>query len=542
MPSGQLGTVFVVNRFIRYVLFFAALGFLLATWPRNRTEADFAFEWARMAEAGGPVLLHPFNLLYPVMARTLYAPLQAIGWPGRAYPLLCLFSAVCAAGTVVVFARFCYRRYSMRPASSLVAAFLLLFSYGFWRYATEASASVPAILMILLALYYGTEPRAGARHMALAAVFAAVAACLHVVNLIPALVGIPGACLARRERKALGVYLLVLALLLGAVVGAVAAAQPLERRLGAPFAGVTSAGGPRLLRPAVGFGQALASGNFLLRFAGARRLLADMFPHRMLGEEFYLGMHAPSRVPWFPFLTLGLLVFLAVGSAVRSVRLGGGFGRDRANGAPSHRVLGGAPVLVAVGLWFAVSAAAVALYEPGNPEGWVMALPAFWLLVCGWVIVPLAQHRALWLPAALALLLLVHNVVGGIGMLRDPAGDYNARKTAWILAHAKPGDVILTAENPVFLRYLRYRATDVTVLDLRRVPPDALDATVAQAAARGGRLYALSDVFEQPVSQRVRFPKSSARISAFAAVLRPDFRQVAWDEFGGVWERSAGEP
>ena len=79
----------------------------------------------------------------------------------------------------------------------------------------------------------------------------------------------------------------------------------------------------------------------------------------------------------------------------------------------------------------------------------------FCLLLCGTVFLPLTEDNRLWLPLLMIIILLIHNSLR-MQQLKDPIKDYQKMKTSNILKIATQDDVIITAGNPVFERYLRY--------------------------------------------------------------------------------------
>ncbi len=513
---------------LRLLILLPVLLFFLATAPGNRTETDMAFEHAFRVEQGVG-LADPYFPLYVPLMRALYLPLRAAGAVDRAYPLMRFFSALCAAGAVHLFFLFCFRRFSLRPLSSLFATGFLMFSYGFWRFATEAEPLVPAAFFSLAAFYRASDPRAGVRGMMLAGLYAAVAAGLHALSLAPTLVMIPLYLVYSRRPRAvvpyLGVFVAALAVLLG-TLGIVTRYRP--ERLLAPR-GIE--GLSRLALPAkaaVGFGQSVLSGIFLLRSARFRGLLEALFPHRMLGEEFYLGERLTWGEGWIPAVTLLALAGVALLAARRS------WLERRAPpraGVHATMVPGGRAVVAGTALWFLLHAGLVLLDQPGNPSQWIPGLIPLWLIFCAVLIAPLARANRLWIALLLFALFAAHNYAGGLRLVRDADRDYNVRKSEWILAEAGGEDVVVTAGNPVFVRYLRYYAR-ARVIDLneQELPEMILDATGP------GRVFVLPDVLDYPRSMAVRFPGNAARVAEYAAELRGRMVPARETEFGWIWE------
>lgn len=197
------------------------------------------------------------------------------------------------------------------------------------------------------------------------------------------------------------------------------------------------------------------------------------------------------------------------------------------------------PAMAAGALWFAAHAGLVVWKEPGNPELWIAALPAVWIVAAS---IAVAARAVVWPAFALAAAMAVHNWAGGLTLLRDPAGDYNAAKASAVLAEARAGDVVLTAGGPVFFRHLRYRSP-ASVVDAwteeGRGEVSGFRCQVSGAEPDGdavrGRLLVLGDVFAPPPSLAVRFPVGAAGVGELAAMLRDRVETVRADAFGGVF-------
>jgi len=194
-------------------------------------------------------------------------------------------------------------------------------------------------------------------------------------------------------------------------------------------------------------------------------------------------------------------------------------------------MVGGWQTIAVIGLWFAVYALAILYLEPGNPEVWVLGMIPFWLLVCGLVISPIAHANELWVVLVMLLFLGFHNYAGGMSLLKDPATDYNQQKAAWVLEHAGQNDLIITAGNPVFLRYLNYHAQS-GVADLNHVGEEGLESLFDDVQS----VYILNDVFDYPPSMRIRFPEAAEKVDAYAVELKSHVDKIVDNEFGGVWE------
>jgi len=495
----------------------------------NRTEAEDAFEYATMVESEGHAwLYHPHHLLYGPSMQWGYKTLQSVGFEGRAVDVLMLISSLSAAGSLFFFFLFCYRRFSLRPVSSLMVTGLLATSYGFWRYAAEAEIVLPASLLVLIALYYATDPEPRRRIFLIAITFSVLAVLMHIMNAVAVFVAIPCFYLLRRRWKAAGLHVVLCAGIVASVFWGVAQSHTLYSGGGARFIGI---GLSSFVKAMVALGQCVVSGDFVLGFRSVRVFLGELFASRMLSEEFFLGEQLSRSLVLFSLLTYALVALVFVGCLSRAAWIW----KNRIQHRDRFQLPSGMATLVVAAIWFFGYAGLLLFIEPGNPELWVMGLIPLWLLFCGLVLLPLTVDNRLWLPFAMLLLLFVHNGIGGIGVLGDSAKDYNQQKAAWVLNEATPNDLVVTAENPVFVRYLRYHST-AEVLDLNSTSAEQLAVAIQEAQS----VFILNDVFDYPRSMRVRFPAMAKQVDQQAVELRIHSEMRIDNEFGGVWELRQG--
>ena len=361
-----------------------------------------------------------------------------------------------------------------------------------------------------------------------AALVSGISVLFHVLNGVPVFIALPLFYLLKKRAGHAALHLAVSVTLVAAAYLLVFHFDSdLVFRQALPSSG--AAFSPMsLVKGAVGLGQCIASGNFLFGFEGFATKIVELFPSRMLAEEVYMGRHMSVLQRSIPVATLALLVVSMVYGISRAVAAWRrAFRTDRMH---AMLMVGGWQTIAVIGLWFAIYALAILYLEPGNPEVWVLGLVPFWLLVCGLVISPIAHANELWVVLVLLLSLGLHNYVGGIGLLKDPASDYNVQKAAWVLEHAGQDDLIVSAGNPVFLRYLNYYSKS-SVIDLNYSNPGDLETAERKAA----KVFVLDDVFNYPSSLKIRFPRMEEKVAAYATKLKPGVEKVADNEFGGVW-------
>ena len=525
-----------MKRIFHIVIFVLVFLFYWGTaqYIENRSESDDAFVYATMVESTShPWLYHPHHLLYGPTMKLGYSALQAMGFEGRAYDMLVFVSALSAAGSLFFFFLFCYRRYSLRPVSSLMATGLLAVSYGFWRYAAEAEISLPASFLVLVALYYATEPKPKRSAFLLAIVFSVLAVLMHIMNAVPVFFAIPCFYLLRHRWKAASLHVMLSAGMTASVYWAISSTHAVYSGGGALYLELNLGS---FVKAMVALCQCVVSGDFVVGLRSARAFLSELFASRMLAEEFFLGVRLSRFLVMFSMLTYLLFGLLGIACVSRAVWVWKNMvqHRDRFQ-LPS----GMATVAVAI-IWFLGYAGLLLCIEPGNPELWVMGLIPFWLIFCGLVLLPLTVDNRLWLPFAMLLMLFIHNGSGGIGVLGDPEKDYQFQKAKWIMEHASVDDVVVTAADPVFERYLRYYCKGQVVYLYDWTPVQLRNGDLPPTE---GETYVMGDIFTQIKSLRIRFPGQTAEIDLYAEKIRPAVVQIAEDEFGGMYRvRTASGP
>lgn len=515
--------VFYILVFILATLFYGGT----ALYIENRTEAEDAFEYAMMVESAEHVWNHhPHHLLYGPAMQLCYRACQTVGYEGRAYGILMWISSLSAAGSLFFFFLFCYHRFSLRPLSSLIATVLLAVSYGFWRYAAEVEIILPATFLGLAALYYATEPEEKRTAFLLSVAFSSLAILMHIMNSVVIFAVIPCFYLLRyRWKFALG-HLVLSTGIIGAVFFVIAQSHTLYSGGGTLFSGI---GLGSLVKAMVALSQCVVSGDFVLGFRSVRVFLGELFASRMLSEEFFLGVRLSRSMVLFSLLTYVLFIVFFIACLARAMWVWKNMVQKRNR----FQLPTGLATIGVVAVWFFVYAGILLFIEPGNPELWVMGLVPLYLLFCGLVLLPLTVDNRLWLPFGMMILLFVHNGMGGMKLLGDPAKDYQRQKAAWILEYASSGDVVITAGDPVFERYLRYHFKGQVVYLYRWTGEQFITGKFPVAE---GSVYVMGDVFNQLKSLQVRFPEQTKQIDAYAQKIRPQVERIIQNEFGGIYQ------
>lgn len=519
-----------MNRIFIFFIFVGVFLFYSKTGITNHTEADDAFEYAHMVEVDHhPWEYHPHHLIYGGFTKALYNTAKLMGYNERSYSFLLSISAFFATGTLFLFYLFCRRFYHFLPLAAGVATGLLGLSYGFWRYACEVEVVVPAGFFSLLAIYLALRFCSCKSHVIGTGFVAGVSVLFHIMNGIPAFIIIPFFYLFQRKIRSALIYLMIagfvvfIAYLLAALFHPdqifIHAAPPLSKEA---FSVV-------ILKGLIGFGQCLVSGNFVFGFTVVSERLIQLFPSRMLMEELYMGKQLSLFQRIVPLFSLAFLSVVVLIALMRSTVV---WKKEWTNNRASALLVDpGGKAMAAAGLWFFIYMISLLVMEPGNPEVWLLGLVPFWLLVCGLVIMPLVRSNRLWIILLMFLFLGGHNYIGGINLLKNPDMDFNKNKAAWVLENSVSNDLIITAGNPVFVRYLRYYSI-ADVIDLNFSSPEQLTRRIEHARTT----FILNDVFDYPSSMRIRFPIVAEKIDRYATELELKSLRLFENEFGGVWE------
>jgi hypothetical protein len=511
-----------------------ALAYIL-TGPGNRTEADDAFWFAYDIESRSIRELmsseHTAHLLFLPLARGLWNLTGLVGLGIRAYDAIRLANCFVAAASVVLFGYTLWSRLRLSSFAAITAATGLAFSYGFWRYANETEVYALSILIIVGLCWACFSGLHSVGSVVLTAVLAALGGLIHILGFIPTLVLIPVVLLLQRRLRDTAVYLVTVALLVGAVSYAAyryAAPSP-QGFVDYAFVdtGRASQGALTVPASALALAQDVATGNFLFAYPRVAQRLVTAFPAQYLNEEEYAGERSTSIVRFVPLATMPLLFLLIVAVLWTTWR-------HRAHAGLRN---GFRPYLIAVSTWAAAYWVVVVVRRSSSaPEAWIPLLPAVWILLSAVVLERGRTRTSQILVVALLAVLLVHNLAGGLLMMRSHSADLNAVRSKWLLDHAVAGDLILTADGPVFGRYLRYYSR-AQVIDLEGRSAAELAAIYDGAVHQRRRIFATAGVFDPPVQLRVVNPMSFQTIRGFAARIQPGFREVADDGFGTVYLR-----
>lgn len=515
----------MIRRFQTFVLFAGVLGFLIATFPSNHSEAEDAYYYSRMAEQGAwAERFHAHHLLYLPLMRSLFRIVQSAGYHGRSFPVLAAVSMVSGALAVCLFSAVLRRAGTKKQTAGVFTA-ALLFSYGFWRYSTTVEIYIPAVLLSLLTFYCalrGTE-----RKFFMCGILCGGTALLvHLVTIPAVLCASPLLYIFRRQKRAAAGHAVMTLLTAATGYGAIMAAgiHPVV------FADRLVQRGTLLepltwLKGAAAWGQTVLSGNFLFSLPEAAEQAVRLFPFQMLQEELFMGRQAPAWIPCAAPATFLLAAGLAAGILIAVLRYA------------KPVVANQSAVSASVFIWLAAGVSMALLFEPSNPEMWICVLPPLWLLAALlWDSLP-ACRCARCLPPAFVAVLLAHNWIGGMQLVRSPDSDYCRQKGAWAVEEAQAGDLILTADSHSFVTFLEYQ-TPASVLDAK----SAGEAEWRRQLEVSGRVFVFDDVIKPLPAVSRRLPVAVERQRQFSAALIPGLQFLRQDAFGAVYQWKRPDP
>ncbi len=472
----------------------------------NRTEAEDAFTYALEVEKlPYGQLFHPNHRLYHPLAKGIFV----LSKQERSFEVLAVFSGVMAVGSLFVFYFLIKKLTGAGNWQSLAWTVCLAFSYGFWRYAREVEVYAMGWLgcLSVLALFFLWKGGRPWVRGVMYAVVVVVALNIHRA-LGPPLLVIGLVDLFIQRQWLAGLVSAGVGLLLYSVCEVSADALP-TRKVSLAKRGELSDFFEEELkvdrkqlskkRPfrlsslpkgAIGLGVSLLGGNVLMASEPVYEFFSkELFPYRFLAEEKMMVDGTSSL--WILFWLLGVftVVFL-IGTAGkmlwRSVRKG-----ELPNSSEKWAVLAG------LGCYLVM----IIVFEPGNPEMWLLGLPLVWLALALWL--PRFPCRQIWF---LGGALLVTNYVGGMFFLASKENDYHDQTSRLVRGEARAGDIYLMGTlNSVHARYVRYAVeVEVSVVKVGDRRTDEFYRLVGQHIQQGRRVF----VHESLVRKDVKFEES----------------------------------
>jgi hypothetical protein len=497
-----------VPNWVLLAIFVGLLALYGATDPGNRFESIDGYDYAQAAEIVPLELTYDSrSILFHKINRVAFVASQALGLPYDAHRVIRTLCMLSAAASVLLMLRLAARGLGLSWATSWLAAATLAVSYGFWRYAVEVEVYLPSIFLILLTfciLLDGLDaPELRPGPFLLAGALGGLACLYYQANFVPMCLAAPVMLLRRDRIKALLWYGAAGTIVsVGGVIAAYVASEstPLTPAGLAGFLGMRfNEFHPGRTLAATVFGSVVAivhdvaSLNWLYGMEFFRSAVERAVPSHFARLE---GV-SEAALRFKPYIyvaivLLPLIVAILIDAFITLIRY-------RLRPVLSRRQL-------FLWVWLGANLLMNGYLGASEPEVWVTTLPALLLALSILLIEPvMAADKSRWLPL-LPVLLLLHNLLAGLGMFRHDDG-LHARRTAWLARNLASNDVVLVnmADQRIW-NYLRYKLgatliysdgdrADVAAIDGRFRPETGpLDEMLKAVAARGGRIYTMGDL------------------------------------------------
>lgn len=549
--------------FVVLPVFLAFSALYLLTWVENVGDTDDVYYFAYLVEnfplnyVGDPRLM-----LYKSLMQWLYHALHSFGLPISGITLMRSFSAICGALVVISFYQLLVRDLKVHVYSAASATALLVLSYGFWRYAIEAEVYVPSILLLLITLhwFYRLDEREELGPLALLplGIFSGLVVLFYQPNVIPLALAFTMMMLRKKRCCGLIVYGMAAAVVVigGYYVGfKVYQTHPMGLATFEEFLAQRSLefvvwpfDKENIIRATLGsvliLTHDLVSANWLFAHDWIGLEVQQLFAYEWFVEKQYAAQQG-GWMTYPPLLLMPLLALLWLWVLIRAFPFSW-------RALVQHKTL---PYLV----WLIFSGLVVWRLNPYGPEAWIMVLPPLIVVLTLLVLEPAVRNGVRDALVAIVLIVLAHNAISGIGIIRDRLSEYAVAKTQWILDNADKNDAVLIVDdNPLFMT-MNYRS-DAQILPvvLEAAPIIAeglltghwrvklaselsrdfrvvmMDEFFAKTLASGNRIIFTNDFFEG--SRRRQYTNLSDRELELLEQLRSKLTPV-WhdDELGTVY-------
>ncbi len=489
----------------RWVFATLFVGFVLLyilAMPANHTESVDRNAYAMWAEKL-PLshLIDTRSILFTVLNRSLFVTAQALNAGLPATSLISTYSVLAGAGACVLLARLLNLHLSVPPFPAVLGGMLLGLSYGVWRYAMEVEVYVASIFLVLVALSFllsrlAETPMRAARFV-LPGIVSGLVVMFYQPNVFPLFLAIPALFSARDRFASFISYGIAgtLTVTFGYILAfAFSRSEPLSVDTLLAFVGSRNAefnADPlnlnTLAKLVLSISHTLLSSNWVF---GVDRL-TEAFQARFPATETELKVQAAVHFrPWLyaPFALIPLLA----GVAGRLVI----YARGRSQRTDWR--------LISTFLaWFLIYALVAGRLDPGVSEVWIPIVPIFVVLGTVFVLAPAVRNGAGKTAIGFVACVGVWNWFGGIGMLKNPIGDFFAHQIVWLQDNATEKDlIVLTDSTWKFRTYLLH----VLPTDVLAIAPGCRTGIAAEQqvlnnarkeiAANGGRVFVFQTFIE----------------------------------------------
>lgn len=531
-------------------LLLASIGVLyLATLAQNHTEAEDSV-FLILGATNGSHLFQPNHLLFGFLNHLLYTAWQWAGYAGNAELPMALVN-VSASLVALFFTYTLCLKIGIRPPMALLVTACVSVTFGFWIYAVETdtySLPLPFILLsahVLVDAGDGLSKNGHADALKLG-VLAACATLLHQQNiaLLPAIALSLSWCFGRfypqrgqgflfRKLATFGctaLFLIAAAYLYVAVAvyhkGALA--EIIEWAMGNAQGGILSRfSWTSPLKSLIGVFRAIWGTNFLYASPRMSEWIQHLFPNKIFLEEQYVARGLGEAALWtIVAATLaGILSSAALlwhGVLTKMTARASSIGTKRPARARLFAVFTG---------WFVVwYAAAITLWDPVNPEFWIVLIP-----VClPWLGMQLGLISKVQKGFVIALLvsLILANGLGAAWPYRVRQTDFWYQANRYLIDRAALGDLLVTECGYMCNGYLRL-FTPTKVLMASELDLASLTTRIAKHPC--GRVLVSSWALGPPPKGITKGPLPHEHGEGLAAALQDRLVELDRNEIQTIW-------
>ncbi|TVT64269.1 MAG: hypothetical protein FHK78_08460 [Sedimenticola selenatireducens] len=562
------------RRFTTSVLFVGIVAFYYFTTAGNLSETDDVYAFAYRAE-NFPIthISDPRLMLYHMLMRGLYVVGSAFSLDISALALMRFFSAMCAATALILVIRILTLNFKLSNFTAGMAAIVLGSSYGFWRYASEAEVYIPAILLCLLiyhllAQYLDSqklEKCSTGFKISLVGSVAGLGVLFYQPAVIPLFFAFPVLFITKEYKE--GLVLLAQYLIPGSLVvgigylagyflywqatfslhSFIAFLSQRSDEFMIPTLSVKTVF-VSLIRSAFSLSHDLVSANWIFGFDVVVQLINRAFSNNVIAEEVFLAQRA-GWIVYFPIVSLILLLVVASRIVIVSWPLS------------LKRVLDTQTVTIIV--WLLLYGAVVGRLNPAGIEAWIMALPPLMILLAVFLFEACVVKQKQSALMVFAGLLLVHNFVGGMFLVKNPEHEYDRVKGAWVISQATVNDLVIVTDNAGLAEAMRYLSKSQIALISSRTAPvlaDALlnkrlpiisistfgrdfggqsiTALIEQAAKKSGRIILFEEFYQTNNKVAMNLSKDQDSLTRLQRAMK---RVHASSEVGSTYVMPANE-
>ncbi|WP_416308173.1 protein O-mannosyl-transferase family [Neptunicella sp. SCSIO 80796] len=455
-----LNNILAGDKLANLIVFVLFTAFYLLTMAGNLSETDDVYAFAyRTEQFSFSHVSDPRLMLFHMLSKVVYIAINALSglldMTVSALFSMRLFSACCAAISLLLLLRILYRDFKLSPQAAVLGSLLLAFSYGFWRYAAEAEVYIAATALCLLIFHLMLTPRwQSLKYQLLVGVLAGLSILFYQPDAIPLLFAFPLLTLGGGQIIAVGGYYCAAGctLLAGYLWGFwLFWPEPLSLD---SFIQFLSQRSEEFMVPAMSFMTVIVSmlralfalshdtvsTNWIFSFHAVQQFIHWLFPQNVITEEIFL---AKSIGPWrylfavSHILLIGIILFL-LASRLPKVRFS----------QISRQVW-------VVVIWVLINGAIIGRLNPAGTEAWIMLLAPLTILVSLWIIQPLLDTHKKTL-VLLVSLLFAHNLLAGMLLVHNPGEEYHRIKGKWVIEHATADDLVIVSGDAGFAEALRY--------------------------------------------------------------------------------------